>query len=228
MGLVIAVGLIGLWLAHGAYALLDSGLTPDRPIAYLHLALQTYLSTGLFITAHDAMHGTVSRAPRVNTAVGRVACFLFAGFSYRRLVACHRAHHHQPGTVEDPDFSPYGFWRWWFGFMARYTTLSQLAVMAVGFNVLKWITPEPKIWMFWVAPSLLASLQLFFFGTYLPHRTPFTPDMAPHRARTQAPGHLWAMASCYFFGYHWEHHQSPGTPWWKLWRLKHKKTAPVG
>jgi beta-carotene ketolase (CrtW type) len=44
--------------------------------------------------------------------------------------------------------------------------------------------------------------------------------MAPHHARTLPRHHLWAMLSCYFFGYHWEHHQSPGTPWWRLWRMK--------
>lgn len=71
-----------------------------------------------------------------------------------------------------------------------------------------------------VAPPVLASLQLFTFGTYLPHRRPTTEAMAPHHARTQEPNHPWAMLSCYFFGYHWEHHQSPSTPWWRLWRVK--------
>jgi beta-carotene/zeaxanthin 4-ketolase len=28
------------------------------------------------------------------------------------------------------------------------------------------------------------------------------------------------MTSCYFFGYHWEHHHSPATPWWELWKVK--------
>jgi beta-carotene ketolase (CrtW type) len=31
--------------------------------------------------------------------------------------------------------------------------------------------------------------------------------------------------SCYFFGYHFEHHDSPGTPWWRLWRVKEKQAA---
>jgi beta-carotene ketolase (CrtW type) len=31
---------------------------------------------------------------------------------------------------------------------------------------------------------------------------------------------VWAFVSCYFFGYHYEHHDSPATPWWLLWRVK--------
>ena len=80
-----------------------------------------------------------------------------------------------------------------------------------------------------ILATVLGTLQLFYFGTYLPHRRPDTPDMAPHHARTQPRNHLWAMLSCYFFGYHWEHHQSPGTPWWRLWRVKEaraRETAP--
>jgi beta-carotene ketolase (CrtW type) len=28
------------------------------------------------------------------------------------------------------------------------------------------------------------------------------------------------MISCYFFGYHFEHHESPQTPWWRLYQSK--------
>jgi beta-carotene ketolase (CrtW type) len=93
----------------------------------------------------------------------------------------------------------------------------------VAFNVLKVISSETRIWLFFVAPPVLSSLQLFLFGTYLPHRSP-TAKMAPHHARTQRTNHLWAMLSCYFFGYHWEHHQFPHLPWWQLWRTKSFQT----
>ncbi|MEL7193577.1 MAG: fatty acid desaturase, partial [Bacteroidota bacterium] len=36
----------------------------------------------------------------------------------------------------------------------------------------------------------------------------------------QKRNHMWAFLTCYFFGYHFEHHDSPNTPWWKLWELK--------
>lgn len=74
--------------------------------------------------------------------------------------------------------------------------------------------------MFWVVPVFLGTLQLFFFGTYLPHRKPHNENMEPHKARTQRKNHLGAMISCYFFGYHFEHHDTPHQPWWKLYRSK--------
>lgn len=109
--------------------------------------------------------------------------------------------------------------------MWRYTTLGQLVVMAATFNAFKYglHAPEWRIWVFWVVPALLATLQLFYFGTYRPHRAPHGDAPAPHFARTQRRNHLWAMLSCYFFGYHEEHHQLPGTPWWQLWRVKNAR-----
>jgi hypothetical protein len=37
--------------------------------------------------------------------------------------------------------------------------------------------------------------------------------------------HVLAFFSCYFFGYHYEHHHSPGTPWWMLWRSQGKESG---
>lgn len=222
-GLVLALVVLGAWSGHLAWLLLGPVLPWSSPLTWLHVALQAWLCTGLFITGHDAMHGTVSRRRWVNEGVGTVACFLFAGLSYRRLVVNHRAHHADPTGDDDPDFSTrnQSFWPWLGTFMARYTTLPQLGVMAAKFNVLLLLgVSQPRILCFWVLPSVLGTLQLFYFGTYQPHRRPDTPDMAPHHARTLPRNHLWALMSCFFFGYHWEHHQSPGTPWWRLWRLK--------
>ncbi|MFP2910711.1 fatty acid desaturase [Pyxidicoccus sp. 3LFB2] len=222
-GVVLALCVLGAWGGHLAWLLMAPGLPWDAPLTWLHVALQAWLCTGLFITGHDAMHGTVSRRRQVNEAVGTVACFLFAGLSYRRLVVNHRAHHANPTGDDDPDFSTrsQSFWPWLGAFMTRYTTLPQLGVMAAKFNVLLLLgASQPRILGFWVLPSVLGTLQLFYFGTYLPHRRPDTPDMAPHHARTLPRNHLWGLLSCFFFGYHWEHHESPGTPWWRLWRLK--------
>jgi beta-carotene ketolase (CrtW type) len=44
--------------------------------------------------------------------------------------------------------------------------------------------------------------------------------MRPHNSRTQPNNHLLAMLSCYFFGYHFEHHAYPRTPWWRLYQRK--------
>ncbi|WP_223765621.1 fatty acid desaturase [Corallococcus sp. AS-1-6] len=222
-GVVLALAVVGAWGGHLAWLLAGPAQPWASPLPWLHVLSQMWLSTGLFITGHDAMHGTVSLNRRVNAAVGGLACFLFAGLSYRRLVVNHRAHHADPTGEHDPDFAARGkaFWPWFGAFMVRYTTWPQIAVMALKFNVLLWLgVPQARILAFWVLPSVLATVQLFFFGTYLPHRRPETEGMAPHHARSLPRNHPWALLSCFFFGYHWEHHQSPGTPWWRLWRVK--------
>lgn len=228
-GVLVALAVLGAWAGHLTWVL--SSVHPEwySPATYLHIALQAWLYTGLFITGHDAMHGTVSRRRWLNDGIGAAACFLFAGLSYRRLVVNHRAHHADPTGPGDPDFSTrsQAFLTWLFTFMVRYTTLPQLVVMALQFNLLHHAlgVPLPSLFAFWVAPSLLGTLQLFYFGTYLPHRRPSTPDMAPHHARSLPLNHLWALLSCFFFGYHWEHHEAPATPWWRLWQVREHRAA---
>ena len=222
-GVLIALAVLGAWLGHLVWLLVGAELSLASPLTYLHVALQAWLCTGLFITGHDAMHGTVSRHRWVNQAVGTLACFLFAGLSYRRLVVNHRAHHTDPTGPDDPDFSTrsQSFWPWFATFMRRYTTWPQILVMAAKFNLLLLLgVAQWRILVFWVVPAMLGTVQLFYFGTFVPHRRPDTPDMAPHHARSLPPNHLWALLSCFFFGYHWEHHQSPSTPWWRLWRMR--------
>jgi beta-carotene ketolase (CrtW type) len=216
----------GLWAASLAL-LLEIGaarLWSASPAAIVvGMLVRTYLTTGLFITAHDAMHGAVSRSRPLNRLVGTLAAFSFAAMSYRKLARNHYAHHAAPATDRDPDYTgqgPAGFWRWFARFMLRYATWTQLVTIAIIYNLLRLRYDDATLWLFWAGPPLLASLQLFFFGTYLPHRTPHD-DLGPHRARTLPAIHSLAMLSCYFFGYHREHHESPSTPWWRLYALKH-------
>jgi beta-carotene/zeaxanthin 4-ketolase len=49
-----------------------------NPITYLLILAHTHLFTGLFITAHDAMHGTVSSNKKLNEGIGWLASALFA------------------------------------------------------------------------------------------------------------------------------------------------------
>jgi beta-carotene ketolase (CrtW type) len=222
MGIVIALSIIFIWISHLTYILTFVNVDFTSPLFYLHLLFQTYLYTGLFITGHDAMHQTVSRNKKLNRAIGTIAAFLYAGLSYRKLIVNHFKHHKNPGSEDDPDFNvkSQNFFVWWGSFMLRYATVIQILIMAIAFNLLKIWIPEKSLWFFWVIPALLSSLQLFFFGTYLPHRKPHDHNMEPHKARTQKKNHLWAMVSCYFFGYHFEHHDAPDTPWWQLYKTK--------
>ena len=55
---------------------------------------------------------------------------------------------------------------------------------------------------FWVAPSFLSSFQLFYFGTYLPHRSAddhssAKPHVDKHRSRSnELPTWLSLLTCC--------------------------------
>jgi beta-carotene ketolase (CrtW type) len=222
MGIFIASAVIIIWSSHLLFSLIYINVDFSNPIFYIHILFQGYLYTGLFITGHDAMHGVVSKNRTINKVFGWISTLLFAGLSYNKLIENHFKHHKDPGTKNDPDFNvkSQNFVIWWATFLIRYSTVLQILIMAIVFNVLKIWFSELSILFFWVIPAFLGTLQLFYFGTYLPHKYPHTKNMNPHNSRTQKRNHLWAMLSCYFFGYHHEHHDSPGTPWWKLYKLK--------
>lgn len=224
MGVFFALLIIGLWGGHLAYILTSVDISLVNPWMYLHLIIQAYLYTGLFITGHDAMHGTVSANRKVNEFLGALAVFLFAGMSYQRLKKNHRKHHKYVATAKDPDYytGKQNFFLWWATFMWRYLTVIQIIIMASLYNIFVWVLkiPEANVILFWIIPAFLGTIQLFYVGTYLPHHRPHEDYMQPHKARTQKKNHLWAMLSCYFFGYHYEHHESPKTPWWQLYKSK--------
>ncbi len=224
MGLFFAITIILVWAGHLFYILNYVALNPASPMMYLHILIQTYLFTGLFITAHDAMHRTVSRAKWLNTGIGFFSLMLYAGMWYPKLLKNHHLHHEYPGTKDDPDYytGSQNFWIWWATFMFRYLTIAQFIIMAIFYNLLNIWFDTASLWVFWILPAILSTLQLFYFGTYLPHRRPHDENMEPHKARTQKKNHLWAMISCYFFGYHYEHHEAPWTPWWQLYKAKSK------
>ncbi len=222
MGLAIAVLVFVLWLGNLSYSLLYVEVSIYSINFYIHFLAQIFLYTGLFITAHDAMHGSVHKNSLINKSVGYISTFLFAGMSYKKLINNHRKHHAFSGTEDDPDYSHENqniFY--WFGlFMFRYLSLTQLIIMALIFNLLKFTSAEISVWMFWALPAILSSFQLFYFGTYIPHKQPHTEKMMPYNSRTLKKNALYAFITCYFFGYHYEHHFSPHTPWWNLYKIK--------
>lgn len=222
MGIALAGTIISLWTLHLWYCLTNVNVSLSNVYLYLGVIVQAYLYTGLFITAHDAMHGSISKSGKVNSVIGYICSVLFAGLSYKKLRKNHFMHHSFPGTDKDPDYCSYSgnFFIWWASFLKRYISLTQIIFMAVVFNLLKLITGEISVWIFFVLPVILSTFQLFYFGTYLPHRTPHSHEMLPHNSRTQKKNHLLAMLSCYFFGYHYEHHESPKTSWWRLYKEK--------
>ena len=91
--------------------------------------------------------------------------------------------------------------------------------MAITYTLLKLLFPMENLIVFWELPAIFSTLQLFYFGTYIPHRGEHEAT-DKFKARSQPLNHLVAFFTCYFFGYHYEHHASPGIPWWKLFRMK--------
>ena len=222
MGIFFALLIITLWTGHLVFTITQVTFDFASPLSYLHIVLQSYFYTGLFITAHDAMHQSVSAKRWVNRVIGFSTLILYAGMWYPSLMKYHWEHHKFPGTGKDPDYhvGSQNFLLWYFSFMKHYVTLWQLLYMAILFNVLKIWIDVPELIMFWIVPAFISTFQLFYFGTYLPHRQPHTEEMKPHNARSQKKNHFRAMLSCYFFGYHMEHHEKPNVPWWRLYQVK--------
>ncbi|MBA2663565.1 MAG: fatty acid desaturase [Bradymonadaceae bacterium] len=195
--------------------------------------VQTFLYTGLFITAHDAMHRTLSpNARMINDGIGRLNVFLFALFSFSKLKQSHWDHHRHPAEAGDPDYHDgvhTGALRWYVHFMREYVSVVQIMGMALVFNLLLYGAgvAVANLLVFWVAPSLLSTVQLFYFGTYRPHRQPAGGYADKHRASSNDYPIWLSFLTCYHFGYHWEHHERPGLAWWQLPAFRRSQEKPL-
>jgi beta-carotene ketolase (CrtW type) len=197
--------------------------TPWAPLkAVAIVAWQCWLSVGLFIVAHDCMHGSLAPGrAALNRAIGQLCLGLYAGFHFDALLAKHRLHHDAPGTADDPDFDeaePHAFWHWYYTFFTTYFSWRELLTISVVVTLYVWVigVSYANVLTFWAAPALLSSLQLFTFGTYLPHKPTTLPFIDRHRAYTNQFPEWLSLMTCFHFGYHHEHHVKPGLPWWRL------------
>ena len=221
LGPLYAALLAVLWAIGHIYGVFFHTIGDPVWLTILLLLSQLWLFTGLFIVAHDTLHGTLlPNHPRLNTLIGRIILFFYAGFSFSKMKKAHHQHHATPGTVEDPDFyadNPTAFWPWYFQFFRRYFSVSQLFVVSGITIVYIWVFGA-TYWntvMMWALPAILSSVQLFYFGTYLTHRhaEPFADE---HNARTNNYPIWLSLLTCFHFGYHHEHHLFPHEPWWRL------------
>ncbi len=221
-GIIIAITIIGVWMC-SLFLLLSLDVSHLPTLALLPAMFwQIFLYTGLFITAHDAMHGSVfPQNHKINQLVGTVAIFIYALFSYDKLLKKHWLHHHHPASELDPDFHDgrhTNFFSWYFHFLKSYWSWKQAIGLMVIFYIMNYQLhiPAVNLTLFWVIPSFLSSVQLFYFGSFLPHQEPEGGYINPHRAQTSQRPVFWSFITCYHFGYHEEHHKYPHVPWWKL------------
>ena len=218
---------------------------------------RTMLQTGLFVIAHDAIHGSLLPSnPRLNRAWGIITLLFYAGLSYTRCYHNHHQHHANPGQEADPDF--WGNDRfeshflhrlgssvvWYCKFIQNYLSLEQL--FCFGLISTLWISFMPlsvriydfflsshvidyvsdsfsvsplqlkAIVLFYILPLILSSVQLFLFGTYLPHQVNPKLEMLSHHSYSLDYPSWLSFLTCYHFGYHWEHHEYPSLPWYQL------------
>lgn len=226
-GLIIALGYLCMYAATSYYAIfLHKGIADAAslvPTLGLDILL-VHLYTALFITGHDAMHGTVlPGSPSVNRTIGRICLFLYAGFSFDDMLKQHRRHHAHAGIIhKDPDFHAGDprFWPWIFRFMNEYMTWKMcIQLIALVGSYCAFGAPLVNLVIFKALPGMLSAVVLFYFGTYLPHR----PD-SEHVERTSGfgtlepgDGRLASFLKCMNFCCHEEHHANPGLPWWALY-----------
>lgn len=218
-GLLAATCILCLWFVSLIF-LLNWEINLNSPIFYLGILIQTHLYTGLFITTHDSIHGVVApQFPKLNRWIGILTASLFAFNNYWILEKKHHQHHDFVNTDKDPDVHQGNFFLWWFKFIFQYVTWKQVLLMAITYNILKIWIPMWNLILFWELPAILGTLQLFYFGTFIPHKGEFKKENI-YQSRSQKLNHFASFISCYFFGYHYEHHAFPYLPWWKLPKAK--------
>lgn len=227
MALFVASTIILFWFVG-----LAAEVSSFPRLSYLEIGaaifVQAFLHTGLFITAHEAIHKNISARRSLNRAIGQLALWLYAGLDYQKLAKSHYQHHRYPGSDKDPDFCRYPgqrFWPWYFSFMQRYQSGKQLWRFLIW--LLAWLTLlqichiSPAAFLsFCLLPLIISSLQLFTFGIFLPHKPSPHSQGNAHRASSNNLPVFLSLVVCYHFGYHWEHHQYPQVPWYKLPLIK--------
>lgn len=223
IGLTLALLIVVSWISLHVWTVFFFPLAwGTAPLAAAVLLVQTWLYVGMFIVAHDCMHGSlVPYVPWANRLMGRICLFLYAGFFFDELNRAHHRHHRYSGTADDPDFHdrpPFGFWRWFMKFFVEYFSWKQVAILVAVFLVYAFVlgVSQWNALVFWGAPGVLSALQLFTFGTYLPHKPGEAAFPDRHNARTNNLPVWLSLLTCFHFGYHHEHHLFPTVPWWRL------------
>ena len=133
--------------------------------------LRSFLHTGLFIVAHDAMHHSLAPLnEKLNNNIGRLCLFLYAGLSYKCCLKNHTLHHSHPESVDDPDFhsiqNPKPI-NWYFRFLGNYLDGKQFCTLTFVWLLLlqttRFVNPNAieNVIIFCSLPLIISSIQLF-------------------------------------------------------------------
>lgn len=178
-------------------------------VFYIMVLIWQYV--GLFIISHDLHH---NRNPSYyQNFLGRLSLFCYGGFKLEDFSKNHNLHHKYPGIVgRDPDFDNSNPIIWYSKFMQRYVTVNQIYNEIIIFFLLKFSNADlENIFLFWFIPCIYASIQLFYYGTYLVHKQ--NGDIVNSNLPT-----ILKVLTCYNFGNHKDHHKYPQKSWLELWK----------
>ena len=188
----------------------------------------TFMYTGLFITGHDAMHGNITRNSLINDTIGHMCMNLYAGFDFNEMRHKHMLHHMNTGiTSKDPDFhkgNP-NVVAWFFSFMLQYLNSQQMLKLIMFAELMKYNGAQNEnLYTYMALCGMLSSLQLFYFGTYIPHKPPAenldeVMNWEKSKSSTKTT-RLESFLTCFHFDCHFEHHAMPQLPWFELWDVK--------
>lgn len=231
-GVWVAAGLITAWASMIHITVFHTPLNSLQAVALFWPMMQ--LHTGVFITAHDAMHGAVAPSnPKLNRFMGRLAGTLYAGLDYDSMKKAHHEHHAHTGLQDqDPDFhsGDPGVLPWAGKFIKKYLTIKQMVILNLMVGAVQISgAPYKNMVIFLLCAGLLSAVQLFYFGTYVPHKPPKdNPQQVMNWERsnpTWATTRLASFMTCYHFDCHVEHHSNPRLSWYELWGARKQTLA---
>ena len=143
-------------------------------------------------------------------------------------------HHRMPESEADPDFCPTNnrsVLAWLVRFMRNYLNAAQLSRLVLVLTVLL-LAAQPHqsqplitVSVVFLLPLLISTAQLFFVGTYLPHRKEHKQISHQVSIKSLNLHPFVSLLACYHFGYHREHHNHPKAPWFLLPELRAGRLA---
>jgi beta-carotene/zeaxanthin 4-ketolase len=177
--------------------------------------------TGLFIFAHEAIHGTLLPGfPRLGHALGRLFATVYALVDYDLLRANHWQHHGHVATDRDPDFDGEGRLLLHAArFLGRYLRWYAIPTLALAGHLVGQAGHTAAMLGAYVVPVLLSTLVVFTVGIHLVHH----PELLRTRTGGDAQrsvcvdlGRVGSALMILNFNVHWHHHAYPRLSWWEL------------